>query len=239
MQNGTRLTLRWLLTYAFIFYLFVGAILVRLKISILLDLLPAFLVPLYLLHSFNEMSRRDAIIFLAVSFIVSYSFEYLGVTTGFPFGRYSYSSFLEPFIGPVPALIPMMWASLSYFCYMASGSSLISSLMMVALDTALDPRVSPHLWRWIDGGAYFGVPPLNFLGWFVTSLAIFLSFRKVSGHSFKVSSRYLLFYLMFGSAQSFTDAAVGLYLPGFLSFLFVISLFTLMRYFPESSSFIP
>jgi putative membrane protein len=209
----------------------VAAILVRLNISILLDLLPAFLVPLYLLHSFSEMSRRDATLFLFVSFLVSYSFEYLGVTTGFPFGRYSYSSFLEPFIGPVPAIIPMMWASLGYFCYMASSSPLTSSLMMVALDTALDPRVSPHLWKWLDGGVYFGVPPLNFLGWFVTSLAIFLSFRKVSAHTQRDSGRYLLFYLMFGSAQSFTDAIVGLYLPALLSFLFVVSLFLLSRYF--------
>lgn len=239
MQNGTGLTLRWLLTYAFIFYLFVAAILVRLKISIFLDLLPVFLVPLYLFHSFSEMSRRDAIIFLAISFLVSYSFEYLGVTTGFPFGRYSYNSFLEPFIGPVPAIIPMMWASLGYFCYMASGSSLFSSLMMVTLDTALDPRVSPHLWKWLDGGVYFGVPPLNFLGWFVTSFAIFLSFRVVSGYSCRGSSRYLLFYLMFGSAQCFTDAVVGLYLPAFLSFLFVLSLFASGRYLLKSSPFLP
>lgn len=45
---------------------------------------------------------------------------------------------------------------------------------MVACDLALDPvAVSLGLWTWDRPGAYFGVPPGNFAGWWVVSFFIF------------------------------------------------------------------
>jgi putative membrane protein len=47
---------------------------------------------------------------------------------------------------------------------------LIASFIMVAWDLTMDPVWSTivRAWIWLDGGAYFGVPPSNFLGWYLT-----------------------------------------------------------------------
>jgi uncharacterized membrane protein len=34
-------------------------------------------------------------------------------------------------------------------------------------------------WRWLDGGAYFGIPISNFIGWFLTAAAIFAVWRWI------------------------------------------------------------
>jgi uncharacterized membrane protein len=216
-MSGKKRIFLWRLSYFFILYLFIAAIFVKFGLSILLDILPLLLIPLYLVHSFLFMGRRDAFLFLFISCAVSLFFEYVGVTTGLPFGRYRYSDFLKPFIGPVPALIPLMWASLGYFCYMASESIIVSSLMMVIIDTALDPRLSPHLWQWVESGIYFGVPPLNFFGWFLTSMTIFSLYRFIAREKTIFHKDYLTLYMLFSLAQAFTDAAVGLYIPSLIS----------------------
>jgi hypothetical protein len=47
---------------------------------------------------------------------------------------------------------------------------LVAAFIMVAWDFSQDPVWSTilHLWIWQQGGAYFGVPVSNFLGWYLT-----------------------------------------------------------------------
>jgi len=46
---------------------------------------------------------------------------------------------------------------------------LIAALIMVAWDLCMDPvwATVVHAWIWQQGGAYFGVPVSNFLGWYL------------------------------------------------------------------------
>jgi putative membrane protein len=46
---------------------------------------------------------------------------------------------------------------------------------MVAWDLSMDPVWSTvmHSWIWLQGGAYFGVPVSNFLGWYLTVYVIY------------------------------------------------------------------
>jgi hypothetical protein len=49
---------------------------------------------------------------------------------------------------------------------------------MVAWDVCQDPVWSTvlHAWVWLGGGPYFGVPLINFFGWFLTVYLIFQLF---------------------------------------------------------------
>jgi len=68
----------------------------------------------------------------------------------------------------------------------------IASFVMVAWDLSMDPVWSTimHGWIWLQGGAYFGVPVSNFLGWYLTVyviyqlFALYLRERPTYCHSF-------------------------------------------------------
>jgi putative membrane protein len=55
---------------------------------------------------------------------------------------------------------------------------LIAAAVMVSWDFSMDPVWSTieHAWIWVKGGAYFGVPVSNFLGWYFTFYVIYQLF---------------------------------------------------------------
>lgn len=56
----------------------------------------------------------------------------------------------------------------------------LAALAMTAWDLSLDPRmVRDGNWIWHDGGPYFGIPLSNFIGWFITALAIYLVWQVI------------------------------------------------------------
>ncbi len=108
--------------------------------------------------------------------------EYLGSHTGFPFGRYHYTNRLWPQLGHVPLLIPVAWLMMLPPAWaigqaIAGGQRLVfvsaSALAFAAWDLFLDPQmVSWQLWVWDRPGRYFGIPWVNYLGWFGAAAAI-------------------------------------------------------------------
>jgi uncharacterized membrane protein len=116
--------------------------------------------------------------------------EFAGSRTGFPFGRYSYTTVLQPQLGGVPLLIPLAWLmmlppswavadsilrggkQLPAFAYRI-GRAGLAALAFTAWDLFLDPQmVAWGLWRWPGGGFYFGIPASNYLGWLFVSFLI-------------------------------------------------------------------
>jgi uncharacterized membrane protein len=109
--------------------------------------------------------------------------ECIGVGYGFLFGRYVYTDALQPILLGAPLVMACAWMIL--FAYVKQAllpfklskpmETLISGVWMVAIDLLIDPLAANKLgyWRWIDAGAYYGVPAHNFLGWFVVSALIF------------------------------------------------------------------
>lgn len=201
----------WWLALAYIVYAAVGDVpqLATLpEFSIVAS--SSLFVLLYLIHSYVHLGWRDASRYLAVSALLGYGFEYLFITTGWV-GHYVYTANLSPFLGPIPVFIPLLWASLGYFCLIAGGGVVAPALLMVFLDMAFDPRFAQTLWRWVPPGPYFGVPIANFVGWFVTALAIFAVFALVSGKRVRPSPRGVIFYLAFGMVNgSLPDFSSGL-----------------------------
>jgi bisanhydrobacterioruberin hydratase len=87
---------------------------------------------------------------------------------------------------------------------------------MVAIDLLIDPLAANSLgyWRWIETGAYYGVPARNFLGWFLVSFMIFGIVRQHPQSDLwarSVGLSILLFFTVIALAYQLALAAgVGL-----------------------------
>ena len=166
------------------------------------------LIVLFLLSSYVLWGWRAATKYLAGTWLISYLAEYIGVETGYPFGHYAYTAAMAPFLGQVPFFIPFTWCALGYFCLQAcrKKSTVVPALLMVVLDVAFDPVFSLTLWHWraSPGPAYFGVPALNFVGWFVTSIVIFAAFNLLARDGRMEKKKTLL-------VSGGTPEAVGFY----------------------------
>ena len=114
---------------------------------------------------------------------LGFAAEAVGVHSGFPFGRYEYTTTLQPRIIGVPLVMAAAWMALvAYVNAMLAGfrlpswlEALVAALWMTAIDLVIDPLAAGLLnyWRWIDSGFYHGIPAQNFLGWFAVSWLIF------------------------------------------------------------------
>lgn len=110
--------------------------------------------------------------------------ERIGTRTGLPFGRYAYTSALQPQVAHVPVIVPLAWFGMGLpsreVAHAALGAAstplarvALGSAAMTAWDLFLDPQmVGEGFWAWARRGAYRGIPLSNFVGWFVTGLGI-------------------------------------------------------------------
>lgn len=124
------------------------------------------------------------IVALAAVFVLSFLAEHIGTGTGFPFSGYRYTQLLGPRIGErVPWLIPISWFLMAAPSWILARRSfptrilprvLFASYLLMLWDVALDPAMS-HLvtyWVWEATGPYYGMPWLNFAGWYGTGLVL-------------------------------------------------------------------
>lgn len=234
----------WGLSFAYLAYLFIGEI-PQLSATPYFSEEAAFvlLVVLYLVSSFTLWGLSSAGKFLILTWIISYTIEFIGTKTGYPFGHYAYTSALGAALGPVPVFIPFLWCALGYFCLLATGRSVLSAaVLMVALDLSLDPIFARDLWHWqaTPGPDYFGVPVLNFVGWFITSAIIFTLFRGVDPQEDRRGVRNMihgygsraaaLFYFLFGVATVLFDLGSGMSeVAGISLLLYIVAFFALWR----------
>ena len=188
----------WGFALAYIVYVVVGDVPALSSYAVFSTVTSAgVFVLLYLVHSYLSLGVKEATKFLAIAGVVGYSFEYLFITTGW-LGKYVYTADLSPFIGPVPAFIPLLWAALGYFCLLAGGNYVVSAVLMMLLDISFDPKFSITLWNWVPPGEYYGVPLANFAGWFFTALVIFVLYRLASKMRLKPTWEAIGFYLAIG-----------------------------------------
>lgn len=145
-----------------------------------------------LAHASSSIGWRRALAFLVVCAAVSWSFEEAGIATGRIYGPYHYGDQLGPKLGDVPLIIPFAWFMMVYASWgvawlllegtgEASGWQptiariVVASFAMTAWDTVMDPGMArAGVWTWEQGGAYFGVPLQNYVGWLATTSAVYL-----------------------------------------------------------------
>jgi uncharacterized membrane protein len=140
-----------------------------------------------LIHGAMFYQWRGILAFFAICLVVGNIFENVGVRTGFPFGHYYFTDLMGPKLFVVPIQLGLAYLGMAYLSWTLArlilggmrnpmnGSRvvtlpLVAAFIMVAWDFSQDPVWSTilHLWIWQQGGAYFGVPVSNFLGWYLT-----------------------------------------------------------------------
>lgn len=158
---------------------------------------------------------RAALRFMACTLAIAWLAEGIGLQGNWLFGgAYRYHSAVQPVLpGGVPVFIPLAWFVLAGFSVMLlrglktthpDGTrdarrilfkAAFSAVGVAAYDLALDPiAVSVGLWTWDQPGWYFGVPLMNFVGWWVVAFIIFLAGYGWTAidhpHAHKISVRY-------------------------------------------------
>lgn len=150
-----------------------------------------------LLHALTSWGITRACTFIVLTLLISFTFEAVGVQTGWPFGSYHYTERLGTLmLGLVPPLVPIMWFTMLYPAHTVAlrivsvkDTSLISSfqiasvgaMAMTAMDLLADPLlVAGQHWVWDQSGSYFGIPVSNYGGWLLTSFLILMTYELIA-----------------------------------------------------------
>lgn len=155
---------------------------------------------LLLLHGKQRYGWGGVLSFIIITFVISTFFEDLSIRTGFPFGNYHYdlsgAPFAVPYIDQVPVVVGPIYIAMGYLAWTLGTIildhadlhldkksnlvllPLISAFIMVQFDLVQDPATSTFqgMWVWENGGGFFGVPLVNFLGWFLTCYVVMQMF---------------------------------------------------------------
>jgi len=136
-----------------------------------------------------EGPRRTAV-FFALSAMVCFCMEEIGVRTGLIYGAYHFGDMLGAKLGHVPIIIPLAYFMMIYPSWMVARTLLrgiktdsiagitalagVAALVVTAWDLVMDPGMArAGNWVWEHGGVYFGVPRRNYLGWLLTTFIVY------------------------------------------------------------------
>ena len=127
------------------------------------------------------VDRRATLALVALA-AYAYGIEFVGVTTGWPYGAFEYGVALGPMAGGVPLALPVFFFPLvlnSYLlCLLLLGDLIRSPWIrlpvvvatVVGIDLVLDPgAVALGFWTYDGGGAFYGVPWSNYAGWVLSA----------------------------------------------------------------------
>jgi len=140
---------------------------------------------------------KDALVLLAICLAITFAVENIGVATGFPFGHYHFevgSNLIH--VGAIPIIVGPLWFGMGYISWNVAGTLLggaerrlkgniarvalpvVAAFVMTQWDVVMDPPEATisKAWIWHDGGAHFGVPLSNYLGWLLTSWLFYQAF---------------------------------------------------------------
>jgi putative membrane protein len=176
------------------------------KVHFLIGYIGALLV-FVVWHAVLTKGWRRSLLMFALSFLVAFTAEALGVNFGLIFGDYHYTAILGLQLFGVPFLAALAWEPIVYaaFCMTDILSPLVTNLPRIigrrptilwmalagalattAWDMMIDPiAVSQGWWVWENGGPYVpyvanGVPIQNFLGWISVAFVINLIYRWIA-----------------------------------------------------------
>jgi putative membrane protein len=180
IQRSNKTTTLWALTAVVLLGLLVAAFVPGVRLPLIVAQ-----VGFALLHGARRYSWRAIGVFIAAGLVISNILENLSIQTGFPFGHYHYTGGGKIF--QVPWFIGPAYLATGYLAWVVAtvllgdvrrnspwpttiGTPIIGAFAMTAWDLALDPATSTinHAWIWDNGGGFFGVPLVNFLGWTFT-----------------------------------------------------------------------
>lgn len=189
--NKLRWSLIALFFIAIVFIAFVNN--VPIVITLKPVIITIFLFVIAGLYGTERYGLKNMVVLFLITWLVSNFFEALSIQTGFPFSFYHYVNMPGPRFLEVPLIIMFAYFAMGYISWTIShiltgqyskkleGKQIfiipfIAAFIMVMWDVTMDPVSSTlqSLWIWQNPGAYFGVPIMNFIGWF---LVVFIFFQ--------------------------------------------------------------
>jgi len=152
---------------------------------------------LLLLHFSGYSNLGVTLLIFAVFTLISGAVETVGALTGVPFGSYEYTGAFGPVLfGVLPLSIPLAWWVVVWplHCLIHSALAGKGSIILVPIYTAIgavmaDLIIEPAAtlvqgyWIWEGPGVYYGVPWVNFLGWFGTAFVLSFLAQTLLPHS--------------------------------------------------------
>jgi uncharacterized membrane protein len=133
---------------------------------------------------------KNALALCAICLVVSFTMENIGASTGLIFGHYHFEVGAQlPKVGVITVIVGGVWFGMGYFAWIVAATilgradrnlgkrrnvialPLVAAFVMTQWDLVMDPSASTisKAWIWHDGGADFGVPLTNYLGWLLTA----------------------------------------------------------------------
>ena len=150
-----------------------------------------------LVHAALAYGMRNALVLFLICVVVTFAIENIGVAYGFPFGHYHFEVGPDlPHIGAIPLIVGPLWFGMGYFSWAVAATlldgadrqlrqignlvvlPLVAAFVMTQWDVVMDAPSSTigKAWLWHQGGADFGVPLTNFVGWLFTAWLFFQGF---------------------------------------------------------------
>lgn len=177
-----------------------------------------FLLTAGLVVLLGERTGRGVLLLACVA-LLGFAVEAVGVRFGVPFGRYVYTGALQPQVLGVPVVMGPAWMVLVAFAQDAAGrlrlggwrAVLFAALLTTATDLVIDPLAANRLgyWKWLDGGSYYGIPFVNFAGWFLTALvACRIKGARENFWAGIVGAAIMLFFALLALAHSLPVVAL-------------------------------
>ena len=133
---------------------------------------------------FEKHKSSGYFLFIALCFIIGYSIEVLGVSTGWPFGEYRYGKTLGFKMFNVPLAIGLNWVVLVY-CSAHVAKKIFDNpwvkiafgaLIMTLIDLLIEPvAIAYDFWNWEK----INVPTANYVGWFAVSALLHFIFQRL------------------------------------------------------------
>ncbi|MBN1374062.1 carotenoid biosynthesis protein [Candidatus Dojkabacteria bacterium] len=166
--------------------------------SSFLTLTPFVISVITLLILFLETKENKNLLFpVAITYLITFISEVIGVNTGFIYGNYEYSTRLGPKIISTPPLIGFLWVVLllgSLNIFKDQKHPIIKSLCVASLMTAIDIIIEPVAIK-LDFWSWFGKnPPLyNYISWFLVS---FIGALVLNGYKPKDNLSKTVFWLI-------------------------------------------
>jgi len=140
------------------------------------------------------ISRQRVYLLIILLSIYSFTIELVAISTGFPYGQFSYSTYIGyKIFDLVPWTLPFAWIPLIIFSYVSASLILkldrvkkitpkfflnqpnylriiLSVLILVYLDLIIDPgAVALMFWHYSYPIGFYGVPLSNFIGWILSA----------------------------------------------------------------------
>ena len=211
---------------------------------------------LMIFHSWISFGARYAITYVIVGFFGALLIEHVGLTTGWPFGKYSYDSTLGATFWKIPLIVPFAWLMMCHPMLVVARRFtsfwvfLYGGIGLMAWDLFLDPQmVSANRWKWEASTTHVPfqpeIPLSNAAGWLFAGMGLMalLHFllpkerRKVGANSTAVNIflQWTLFSGIVGNIFFFHRPGVALIGGLVLGAVLIPYLFTLRMGRPESA----